>query len=166
MVRRAAPGAEINVVPNLRGTIIAYGGQRVADWRSCARRRLVPARRARPDLRRRPCRKGSDLVAGRWWPADYAGPPIVSLDREAARVMGVRIGDTLTVSVLGREIEARIASLREIHWDTMGFNYLIVFPPVGAGGGAAQPRGDDRDARNSRRARCRARWSAPSLRRR
>jgi putative ABC transport system permease protein len=31
--------------------------------------------------------------------------------------------------VLGREIEARIASLREIHWDTMGFNYILVFPP-------------------------------------
>jgi putative ABC transport system permease protein len=44
-------------------------------------------------------------------------------------VLGVGVGDTLTVSVLGREIEARIASLREIHWDTMGFNYLIVFPP-------------------------------------
>jgi putative ABC transport system permease protein len=53
----------------------------------------------------------------------------LSLDREAAEVMGVGIGDSLTVSVLGREIRARIASLREIHWDTMGFNYLMVFPP-------------------------------------
>ncbi len=36
----------------------------------------------------------------------------------------------MTVSVLGREIEARIASLREINWDTMGFNYILVFPPA------------------------------------
>ena len=128
LVRRAAPGAEINVVPNLRGTIIAYRGQRVADlaelpegaWFLRGERGLTYSGTL-PE--------GSDLVAGRWWPADYAGPPIVSFDREAARVLGVGVGDTLTVSVLGREIEARIASLREIHWDTMGFNYLIVFPP-------------------------------------
>jgi putative ABC transport system permease protein len=43
--------------------------------------------------------------------------------------MGIGVGDTMTVSVLGREIEARIASLREIHWDTMGFNYILVFSP-------------------------------------
>ena len=73
--------------------------------------------------------EGSDVVAGKWWPADYAGPPLVSIDKEAADIMGVKVGDTLTVSVLGREIEARIASLREIHWDTMGFNYILVFSP-------------------------------------
>jgi putative ABC transport system permease protein len=53
----------------------------------------------------------------------------VSLDEEAAGVMGVSVGDTLTVSVLGREIEARIAALREVNWDTMGFNYIMVFSP-------------------------------------
>jgi putative ABC transport system permease protein len=73
--------------------------------------------------------QGSRIVAGRWWPADYSGPPLVSLDVEAARAVGLKVGDSLTVSVLGREIEARIASLREIDWDTMGFNFVIVFAP-------------------------------------
>ena len=128
LVRREAPGAEINVVPTLRGTIVAFGGRRVADLVELPEgawflrgERGVTYSEAVP--------QGSDLVAGQWWPADYAGPPILSLDREAAEVMGLGVGDTLTVNVLGREIEARIASLREIHWDTMGFNYLMVFPP-------------------------------------
>src|SRR3546814_5700842 len=56
--------------------------------------------------------EGSALVEGEWWPKSYEGPPLISLDREAAKVMNVGIGDTLVVSVLGREIEARIASLR------------------------------------------------------
>ena len=73
--------------------------------------------------------EGSELTAGRWWPRDYAGPPLLSLDRKAAEIMGVGIGDSLTVSILGREIEARIASLREVHWDSMGFNYVLVFSP-------------------------------------
>src|SRR3546814_13615056 len=43
--------------------------------------------------------------------------------------MNVGIGDTLVVSVLGREVEARIASLRQVHWETMGFNYIMIFSP-------------------------------------
>src|SRR3546814_5891566 len=43
--------------------------------------------------------------------------------------MNVGIGDTLVVSVLGREIEERIASLRQVHWETMGFNYIMIFSP-------------------------------------
>jgi putative ABC transport system permease protein len=73
--------------------------------------------------------EGSRVVEGSWWPADYQGPPLVSLDVEAARAVGLKVGDSMTVSILGREIEARIASLREINWDTMGFNFVIVFAP-------------------------------------
>lgn len=128
MVLERAPDAEINIVPTLRGTITAYGGTRVADleerpegaWflrgeRGVTYSDVLP--------------QGSELTAGEWWPADYAGPPLVSLDQEAASVLGVGVGDTMTVSVLGREIEARIASLRQVNWDTMGFNYIMVFPP-------------------------------------
>jgi putative ABC transport system permease protein len=68
-------------------------------------------------------------VAGKWWPRNYEGPPLVSLDEEAAKILKLKVGDTLTVSVLGREIEARIASLREIHWESMGFNYIMLFSP-------------------------------------
>jgi putative ABC transport system permease protein len=73
--------------------------------------------------------EGSRVVDGRWWPADYQGPPLISLDVEAARAAGLKVGDGLTVSILGREIDATIASLREINWDTMGFNFVIVFAP-------------------------------------
>ena len=128
MVRAAAPRADINIVPNLRGTITAYGETRVADLETLPPgawflrgERGVTYSAEKPE--------GSDVVAGQWWPADYTGPPLVSIDKEAADIMGLGVGDTLTVSILGREIEARIASLREIHWDTMGFNYILVFSP-------------------------------------
>lgn len=127
-VERAAPDAQINLVPALRGTIIAYGGQRVADLKERPEgawflrgERGVTYSAALP--------QGSDLVAGQWWPQDYDGPPLLSLDENAARVLKVGVGDTMVVSVLGREIEARIASLRKVNWDTMGFNYVMVFSP-------------------------------------
>lgn len=128
LVRGQAPAAEINVVPTLRGTITAFAGTRVADLAELPDgawflrgERGVTYSGALP--------QGSELVDGAWWPADYRGPPLVSLDREAAQVMNVGVGDTLTVSVLGRQIDARIASLRQVNWDTMGFNYILVFPP-------------------------------------
>ncbi|WP_062733673.1 ABC transporter permease [Sphingobium abikonense] len=124
-----APEAQLNIVPVLRGTITGYGDTRVVDlvqlpegaWFLRGERGVTYSARL-PE--------GSDLVAGAWWPADYRGPPLVSLDAEAARTLGIGVGDSLTVSILGREITARIASLRKVNWDTMGFNYVLVFSPV------------------------------------
>ncbi|HZF95507.1 MAG TPA: FtsX-like permease family protein [Allosphingosinicella sp.] len=128
VVAAAAPGAELNLVPALRGTIVAFGGKRVADLETLPEgawilrgERGVTFSAALPE--------GSELTAGRWWAHDYAGPPLLSMDAEQARRLGVGVGDTLVVSVLGREIEARIASLRRVNWDTMGFNYVLVFSP-------------------------------------
>ncbi|WP_324806208.1 FtsX-like permease family protein [Sphingomonas sp. LY29] len=128
LVRREAPEAELNIVPSLRGTIVAYDGKRVADlaeipdgaWFLRGERGLTYSDTVP---------QGSDLTAGEWWPKDYRGPPLVSLDEEAAEVLDIGVGDTMTVSVLGREIEAKIASLRRVNWDTMGFNYVLVFSP-------------------------------------
>ncbi|PJG45955.1 ABC transporter permease [Sphingobium sp. LB126] len=129
LVSQEAPGAQVNIVPTLRGTIVAYGGQRVADLKELPEGAWF-LRGERGVTYSETLPEGSELVKGQWWPRNYAGPPLISLDREAAKVMGVDIGDTLTISVLGREIEARIASLRQVNWETMGFNYIMVFPPA------------------------------------
>ena len=128
LARRAAPRGDLVTIPSLRGSVVAVDGRRVADmaeippeaWFLRGDRGLTYSA-ALP--------QGSRVVAGRWWPEDYSGPPLVSLDVAAARAVGLEVGDSLTVSILGREIEARIASLREIDWDTMGFNFVIVFAP-------------------------------------
>ncbi|MEA3541848.1 MAG: FtsX-like permease family protein [Pseudomonadota bacterium] len=126
---RQAPEAQLNIVPVLRGTITAYGGRRVADLEQLPDGAWF-LRGERGVTYSATLPEGSDLVAGRWWPKDYRGPPLVSLDAEAADTLGIGVGDRLTISILGREIEARIASLRKVNWDTMGFNYVLVFSPV------------------------------------
>jgi putative ABC transport system permease protein len=69
------------------------------------------------------------LVAGKWWPADYHGPPLVSFDAGLAQGMGLKVGDALTVNVLGREITAHIANLRRIDWGRLGISFVMVFAP-------------------------------------
>ncbi|WP_428560981.1 MAG: ABC transporter permease [Solidesulfovibrio sp. DCME] len=73
--------------------------------------------------------EGTRLMAGAWWPRDYAGPPLVSVEEAVAKGLGLAVGDTVTVNVLGREITARVASLRRVNWLTLGINYVFVFSP-------------------------------------
>ena len=128
IVRSQAPDAQFNIVPALRGTIVAYGNQRVTDLKELPDGAWF-LRGERGITYSTTLPEGSELVEGQWWAPDYAGPPLVSFDAEAARTLGIGVGDTLTVSLLGREITARIASLRKINWETMGFNYIMVFSP-------------------------------------
>jgi putative ABC transport system permease protein len=72
----------------------------------------------------------TELVTGAWWPADYAGPPLVSVEDEVAEAYGVGIGDRLSFNVLGRVIEAEIASLRpEIDWSQGRLDFVFLFSP-------------------------------------
>lgn len=128
LVIENAPAAQLNIVPTLRGTIVAYGNQRVADLKEIPEGAWF-LRGDRGVTYSVKLPEGSELVAGDWWPANYQGPPLISLDEDAAKLLEIGIGDTITVSVLGREITARVASLRKVNWDTMGFNYVLVFSP-------------------------------------
>jgi putative ABC transport system permease protein len=73
--------------------------------------------------------EGSRLVQGAWWPADYDGPPLVSLDAGLAKGWGMAIGDSLRVNVLGRDIDLKIANLRDIAWRSLALNFTMVASP-------------------------------------
>jgi putative ABC transport system permease protein len=73
--------------------------------------------------------KDSLIVAGQWWPENYDGPPTISLDAGIARGFGIGLGDRLTISVMGRSISPVIASLREIDWRSLRFDFAIIFAP-------------------------------------
>jgi len=69
------------------------------------------------------------IVAGRWWPAGYRGPPLVALDEEMARGADLQVGDSVGLTVLGREIEARVAALRRIDVGGFGASFAVVLSP-------------------------------------
>ena len=73
--------------------------------------------------------KGSTLVEGQWWAKDYAGPNLVSMTQDIAQGLDLKIGDKITVNILGREVEAQIANLRTVNWRAMGINFVLVFTP-------------------------------------
>jgi putative ABC transport system permease protein len=74
------------------------------------------------------------VVAGRWWSATYAGPPEVMLDRDVATAAGLKVGDAITVSVLGRDLDARIAGLRDVAPGRFGASFALVLDPAALAG--------------------------------
>ncbi len=77
-------------------------------------------------------RESEELVAGRWWaPGEVKGesPPYpVSLERDLANSLGVRVGGRLRWRIQGVEVETRVASLRQVDWGRMATNFFVVFP--------------------------------------
>ncbi len=70
------------------------------------------------------------VVAGRWWtPEEAAREPLISVEEEVARQLGVRIGDTLTFDVQGAPVSARVSSLRHVDWRTFTSNFFVIFSP-------------------------------------
>jgi putative ABC transport system permease protein len=133
-VREHVPGSTLERVPMLRGRIAAAAGIKAEDlkpgegsaWVLRGDRGITYA----PALP-----AGSRLVAGEWWPADYSGPPLVSLENRTAEDLKLKVGDSITVNVLGRNVTARIANLRAVDWQSLGINFVLVFSP-GAFAGA------------------------------
>ncbi|MBW7056944.1 FtsX-like permease family protein [Paracoccus bogoriensis] len=72
---------------------------------------------------------GTVLTQGEWWPEDYAGPPLVSISDEIGREIGLNLGDTVTVNILGRDITATIASFREVDFSTAGIGFVMAMNP-------------------------------------
>jgi putative ABC transport system permease protein len=131
-VKARAPGAAIQAVPTLRGAILAYGPE--GDQIVVSQLEELPEgawalRGERGLTYSQQLPQGNSLVEGEWWPADYSGEPLVSVDEELAKAAGLQIGDVLTIGLLGVERTARIASFRRIDWESLGFNYVLVFSP-------------------------------------
>ena len=135
-VRNAAPGVTLNEVPMLRGRITRVNGRPASELQSETGGRWVISSDRGVSWSATPP-ENSPVMVGDWWPADYKGPPLVSFDARAAQSLGIGVGDTLTVDVLGREITARIASLRAIDWRSLGINFVLIFSPNALAGAPA-----------------------------
>jgi putative ABC transport system permease protein len=127
-VAETDPGAILETAPMVRGRMISIKGvpvetARIAPdvaWAARGDRGLSTAAVPPP---------GTRVVDGHWWPSDYAGPPLVSVDRAVARGFGLSVGDRVGLNVLGHEINAEVASLRDIDWSSLSMNFAFLVSP-------------------------------------
>ena len=69
------------------------------------------------------------VVDGDWWPQDYAGPPLLSVDVDVIDAFDLSLGDTITLNVLGREITAEVRHVRRVEWQGMQVNFALLLSP-------------------------------------
>ncbi len=128
LVQAESPEGKLIRVPMLRGRVMALNDIDVREiqvppegaWVLRGDRGITYARNV-PE--------NSTLTAGEWWADDYEGEPLVSFAAQEAGELGLKLGDTVTVNVLGRNITARIANFREVQWESLGINFVMVFSP-------------------------------------
>lgn len=121
-------GADLQSVPMLRGRIVSLKGIPSSEYKAPPEAAWV-LRGDRGITYEAVPPKNANVVEGDWWPADYSGKPLVSFEAEAAQELGLAIGDEITVNVLGRNITAEIANLRDVEWQSLAINFIMVFSP-------------------------------------
>jgi putative ABC transport system permease protein len=128
LIARVAPGSDLETAPMLRGKIVSLAGVGAtqikappqAQWVLNGDRGLTFSDTPPKDTR---------ITDGAWWPKDYKGEPLVSFEVELARALGLKIGDMVTVNVLGRNVSAKIANFRTVRWNSFGINFVMIFSP-------------------------------------
>lgn len=128
VLQKSAPNGKIVSAPMLRGRIIALNGTDVTKMTIAPEGAWV-LRGDRGITYAKNVPENSALTKGEWWPADYSGEPLVSFSAEEATNLGLKVGDTVTVNVLGRNVTARIANLRQLQWESLAINFVMVFSP-------------------------------------
>lgn len=129
LLKEEAPKATLQSVPMLRGRIVRLNEIAAEDFKPAQEGSGWVLRGDRGITYSATLPKNSKLVEGSWWPDGYDGIPLISFDAEAATDLGLKIGDRITVNVLGREITAEIANLREVEWQSLAINFVMVFSP-------------------------------------
>ncbi|MBF9043133.1 FtsX-like permease family protein [Rhodobacterales bacterium HKCCE4037] len=113
--------SRVETAPMLRGVITQINDQRAQDavgdhWVIRGDRGVTYMAGPPPD---------GEIVAGDWWDEDYDGSPLAAFAAEEALEMGLQIGDTLTVNILGRDITATIAAFREVSFENAGMGFIL-----------------------------------------
>ena len=125
--RTGFPSTEL--VPMLRARLIAIDGKPVEQLQFTSDRANDFVEREANLTWSRALGPGNRIVAGDWWKETQPDDPQVSVEREYAELLGLKLGDTLTYDIAGEAVTGRVTSLREVRWDTFKPNFFVVFSP-------------------------------------
>ncbi|MEP1207024.1 MAG: ABC transporter permease [Rhizobiaceae bacterium] len=123
-----APEGEVQTLPMLRGRIVSINDVPSAKitpkeggrWVLRGDRGITYSAELPPN---------ATLEDGEWWDKDHSGENLLSFTAEEADEVGVKVGDVIVVNVLGRKISARVSNLRNVEWQSMSMNFVMVFSP-------------------------------------
>ena len=84
--------------------------------------------------------KDNVLTQGQWWenspPTDSVGDPqalnnhpLVSVEEEAAKILGLSLGSNITFNIQGVPFDATVSSFRTVDWGSFSLNFFMIMEP-------------------------------------
>ncbi len=125
------PGvSRVDTAPMLRGVITRINGKLAREvagnhWVVRGDRGITMSDTPPPNTK---------ITAGKWWPADYTGAPQISFSAKEAGEIGLKLGDTITLNILGRDITATVTSFRDVNFATAGIGFVMALDPAALAG--------------------------------
>ncbi len=114
----------------IEGTPVARGGPRTEETWFLAREYVLTWAATPPGH--------NTVIAGHWWtPAEAAREPLISVEEDIAKQLGVGVGSTLTFDIQGVPVTARVTSLRRVDWQSLTSNFFVIFSPGSLDGAPA-----------------------------
>ncbi len=131
VMTRTAPEAKVDITPLVRARISQIDGKKIANWEYTNRAReewfinrefVLTYSRGDPP-------PGNEVVDGKWWTPEEASTPQVSLEEDAAKRLGAKVGSTLIMDIQGIPVEAPVTNIRKVDWRNMRTNFYMIFSP-------------------------------------
>jgi putative ABC transport system permease protein len=128
-----APGrgtSEFQMIPVLRARVVAVDGRETTlHGVEEVRRRGVNIGREFTITYRDHLEKNERIARGTFW-SGPATEPEVSIERGIEERSRIHVGDTMTFDILGRQIVARVTSVRNVEWrESRNGGFMFVFRP-------------------------------------
>ena len=128
-ILEAGLGEAPPLIPVLRARVTGVDGRRLSFDSPRGARRAGLGREYTVTYRAS-LAENERVIAGRFWDEVPAAEPEISIEEDLRDERGLELGDTVRFDVLGREIAARVTSVREVQWDdTRSGGFMFLFRP-------------------------------------
>jgi putative ABC transport system permease protein len=127
LIEREAAGADFVQQPMLRGRIAAINDIPADEYPAGEASWVLRGDRGITYASEPPA--NGKVVAGSWWEGDGGDVRQVSFAEELAGELGLSLGDTVTMNVLGREVDATVTNFRTVEWESLSMNFVMMFSP-------------------------------------
>ncbi|MGE4314064.1 MAG: ABC transporter permease [Pseudobdellovibrionaceae bacterium] len=128
-VTQTAGAEDLLFSPNIRGRIVAVnGGDPESALVDPDERWLLNNDRGLTYTDTLP--ENSNILEGAWWNENHpVTKPSLSVVEDVRDAFDVHVGDTISVNILGRVIEAEIVNVRSVNWMNYTINFALTFAP-------------------------------------
>lgn len=140
VLQKKFPDSPYKLVPVVRSRLTAINGQPIDPEEHKGQRNGWYFTREYVLTTSRDLPKDNVLTQGQWWnhikESDSDGAtrttsdfPLVSVEEDAAKNLGLTLGSTLTLDIQGVPIIAKVGSLRQVDWGSFSINFFMILQP-------------------------------------